>query len=312
MPHECRLRDVTYGAPITVDISYTRGRNIINKNGVKIGQMPIMLGSSNCWLSAKTDQELAKIGECPYDPRGYFIIRGVEKVVLIQEQMSKNRIIVEFDPKHNIIAQVTSSTRETKSRTAILCANEKFVMKHNIFTEDIPICIILKAMGIESDQEIAQLVGTHTKFLEEMSLSLLESSKYEVLTQEQALNYIGTRIKSKLNRTGPNSVIKSRRDEAFDILKEVVLAHVEVKDNSLLSKCRFIALMIRRIIETKEDPSKIDDKDYYGNKRLELAGQLISLLFEDTFKRFQSDLQRQINLNLPKHRNKKEPFDVHT
>jgi DNA-directed RNA polymerase III subunit RPC2 len=50
--------------------------------------------------------------------------------------------------------------------------------------------------------------------------------------------------------------------------------------------------MIRRIIETKEDPSKIDDKDYYGNKRLELAGQLISLLFEDTFKRFQSDLQR--------------------
>lgn len=235
-PHECRLRDLTYSAPILVDISYTRGRNIINKNGVKIGYMPIMLGSSNCWLTDKSDQELAQINECPYDPRGYFIIRGVEKVVLIQEQMSKNRIIVEMDPKKNIFAQVTSSTHELKSRTAIINHNEKFLMKHNIFTEDIPICIIFKAMGIESDQEIAQLVGTQPKFLEEMSLSLLESSKHDVLTQEQALNYIGVRIKSKINRSVPNANVKSRRDEAFDILKEVVLAHVEVKGNSLLSK----------------------------------------------------------------------------
>lgn len=47
--------------------------------------MPIMLGSSNCWLSGKTHEELARIKECPYDPRGYFIIKGSEKVVLIQE-----------------------------------------------------------------------------------------------------------------------------------------------------------------------------------------------------------------------------------
>jgi len=42
--------------------------------------------------------------------------------------------------------------------------------------------------------------------------------------------------------------------------------------------------MIRRIIEAKHDPSKLDDKDYYGNKRLQLAGQLIGLLFDDKFK----------------------------
>jgi DNA-directed RNA polymerase III subunit RPC2 len=35
------------------------------------------------------------VKECPYDPRGYFIIKGVEKVHLIQEQMSKNKIIIE-------------------------------------------------------------------------------------------------------------------------------------------------------------------------------------------------------------------------
>ena len=32
--------------------------------------------------------------------------------------------------------------------------------------------------------------------------------------------------------------------------------------------------------------------DYYGNKRLELAGQLLSLLFEDLFKKLCADLKR--------------------
>jgi DNA-directed RNA polymerase III subunit RPC2 len=46
--------------------------------------MPMMLGASNCWLSGLSHEELArKAKECPYDPRGYFIIKGVEKVILI-------------------------------------------------------------------------------------------------------------------------------------------------------------------------------------------------------------------------------------
>jgi hypothetical protein len=50
--------------------------------------------------------------------------------------------------------------------------------------------------------------------------------------------------------------------------------------------------MIRRIMLTQLKKIKLDDKDYYGNKRLELAGQLMSLLFEDLFKRFNADIQR--------------------
>ena len=38
---------------------------------------------------------------------GYFIANGTEKVILIQEQLSKNRIIVEVDKKGNIGCSVT-------------------------------------------------------------------------------------------------------------------------------------------------------------------------------------------------------------
>ncbi len=44
--------------------------------------------------------------------------------------------------------------------------------------------------------------------------------------------------------------------------------------------------MLRRIILAMHDETLMDDKDYYGNKRLELAGQTMSLLFEDIFKSF--------------------------
>jgi DNA-directed RNA polymerase III subunit RPC2 len=83
MPHECRVRDLSYSAPILVDFRYTKGNHIQPRTNFQIGRMPIMLGSSNCWLSEKNNEELSQIRECPYDPRGYFIVRGVEKVLMI-------------------------------------------------------------------------------------------------------------------------------------------------------------------------------------------------------------------------------------
>lgn len=59
-------------------------------------RLPVMLRSCVCILnSAKTPAQLQALGECPQDPGGYFIVKGTERVVLMQEQLSKNRIIVE-------------------------------------------------------------------------------------------------------------------------------------------------------------------------------------------------------------------------
>ena len=51
-----------------------------------------------------------------------------------------------------------------------------------------------------------------------------------------------------------------------------------------------MALMVRRVIMALGDDVDVDDKDYYGNKRLEMAGQLLALLFEDLFKRYNSEV----------------------
>jgi len=48
--------------------------------------------------------------------------------------------------------------------------------------------------------------------------------------------------------------------------------------------------MLRRVILARNDAADIDDRDYVGNKRLELAGQLLSLLFEDLFKKFNAEV----------------------
>lgn len=37
---------------------------------------------------------------------GYFIVKGAEKVILTQEQLSKNRIIIELDAKKQVSASV--------------------------------------------------------------------------------------------------------------------------------------------------------------------------------------------------------------
>lgn len=55
-------------------------------------------------------------------------------------------------------------------------------------------------------------------------------------------------------------------------------------------KASYVALMVRRVILARSDEADIDDRDYVGNKRLELAGQLLSLLFEDLFKKFNAEV----------------------
>lgn len=83
MPNEARLRNLTYSAPLYVDITKT----VVREETVKvphpktfIGKIPIMLRSTYCILSGLSDRDLTELNECPLDPGGYFVVNGSEKV----------------------------------------------------------------------------------------------------------------------------------------------------------------------------------------------------------------------------------------
>ena len=61
-----------------------RGRGPVTLKNVPFGRMPMMLQSENCNLFGKTQSEMAKLNECPYDFGGYFIIKGNEKVFTLK------------------------------------------------------------------------------------------------------------------------------------------------------------------------------------------------------------------------------------
>lgn len=67
----------------------------MRRKDIRIGRLPIMLRSNRCVLSGKSERDMGVLNECSVDPGGYFVVRGQEKVILVQEQLSKNRVIVE-------------------------------------------------------------------------------------------------------------------------------------------------------------------------------------------------------------------------
>jgi DNA-directed RNA polymerase III subunit RPC2 len=200
---------------------------------------------------------------------------------LIQEQLSKNRIIVEKDRLGCIGATVQSSTHEKKSKTSVFYSkNGRVSMKHNSFTSDIPVCVILKALGVQSDKEIVQLVcGADESLIALFSNSVEECAMLKIFSQKQAFDYMGTRVKKQFTPGNRAYVKLDPTEEAENLLANTVLAHVptDIDANGQLNyypKAVYVALMVRRTIQAVKDGEFVDDKDFVGNKRLELFLQL--------------------------------------
>lgn len=93
-------------------------------------------------------------------------------------------------------------------------------------------------------------------------------------------------------------VTQTGRDhDAIDFLMNSMICHIDAPGGNMKMKAVYLGLMIRRsasfiflthfyrLIQAELGVTDVDDRDFYGNKRIELAGSLLSLLFEDLFKR---------------------------
>ena len=178
---------------------------------------------------------------------------------------------------------------------------DRIYLTHNVLNEDMPIALIFKAMGITSDREILLLAaGRDAIYQDQFYMNFEECAKLGVHTQQQALEYLGSRIKIMRKPVGFGTPRRNFAQEALEALASVIITHVPVHGLDFRPKAMYVAFMVKRVLMAWHDKSLVDDRDYVGNKRLELAGQLLSLLFEDLFKKFNHDMKMNVDKVLRK------------
>ena len=94
LPMEARLRNLTYAAPIYLEMWIERdGRKVTLPEPIYIGDIPIMVRSKKCKTYGMSPEELVEVGEDPKDPGGYFIINGSERVVVALEDLAPEGLV---------------------------------------------------------------------------------------------------------------------------------------------------------------------------------------------------------------------------
>lgn len=275
-----------------------------------IGKVPIMVRSHYCTLADKLgtpdeERELTQLGECPKDQGGYFIINGSEKVLVAQEKMSTNHVYVfkKAQPtKFPYVAEIRSAL-EYGSRppsalyvkiasagqdsSSLLGSTIKATIPY--IRTDIPIVIVFRALGLESDRDILEHIVydfRNRKVTELLRPSIQEAESIQ--NKQVALDYIGKR----------GSAVGATRDKrieyAREILQKEMLPHVGVSEMCEIKKAYFFGYIIHRLLDVALQKRPQDDRDHYANKRLDLSGPLLSTLFRQLFKKLSKEVKQYL------------------
>ncbi len=289
LPMEARLRSLTYSAPMHLDVSLVSDEQIESIETVYIGDVPIMLKSNLCPLSFMTREELIKAGEDPADPGGYFIINGSERVIVALEDLAPNKILVDIDSSGSKLiyrAKVFSTTVGFRARIEVKLKPDGvlYVSIPGVSTE-IPLVILMRSLGIESDKEIAEIISIRNEIQNQLEPSFEKSIGIDTIAD--AISYIG-------NRVAHGQIREYRLRRTENLLDRNLLPHVGRTPELREEKAFLLGEIAQRLIELKLGYRIEDDKDHYANKRLRLAGPLLSDLFRIAFRNLFRDIKYQL------------------
>ncbi|MEM5882022.1 MAG: DNA-directed RNA polymerase subunit B'' [Candidatus Aenigmatarchaeota archaeon] len=285
LPFEARIRGLTYSAPMYIKI-------VTEVSGIKsdpievyFGQLPVMVKSVICPLSRMSREELIAAKEDPDDPGGYFIINGVERNLILIEELANNKPIIRRVDQNNVIVNCRVNSEK-----------EGYIVKHlfelkrngillSTFSalRDFPLVVLFKALGIENDEKLLELISEDKEIQEEFVINFYE---YPITTQEEALDKIGEYLKIPQK--------KLRKERAEMILDKYFLLHLGQTKKDRINKAIFLAKIVERMIGVALGKDKEDDIDHYANKRVRLAGELFEILFRTILKGKQGVINRMI------------------
>ena len=293
LPVEARLRNLSYVAPINLEITILDPQ--IGPTGqytqtYHIGDLPVMVKSNLCALHGLSDEELIEAGEDPKDPGGYFIINGSERVIVGLEDLSPNKILVETDKTSGKIsykAKIYSSIVGYRSKLEIeLKSDGALYVKLPASPVDLPFVTIIRALGLSSDKEIADIVSVRPELQDLLDTSFERAS--EAATPQDALMYIG-------NRVAHGMMDELRLKRAEMLLDWYLLPHLGRQPANRMDKAIFLGEAASKLLELKLGWIEEDDKDHYGNKAIKFAGQMLADLFRTAFRNMVRDMKYQLD-----------------
>ena len=288
-----RKEDVLSGETTVKEIDET-------EKNVAIAKIPIMLKSKYCTTHIKKDLH----GECKYDPGGIVLVNGQEKVIISIEVMVHNKVLV-FTKRDNSykdgkihIAQINSKKNDWSDNLQILTIRNKKSGVFNVTTSqlsDVPIFILFKALGLESDRDIISNISydiEDTKMLNLLRPSVvfsLDEFENPIRTREEAINFLITKLRrnKRISVTDEELAVKQKKVFLQKIFRKDLLPHL---GDDIPKKIRFLGLMMNRLLNVMLERESVDDRDACQNKRVETPGVLVSQLFRQNWKKLLNEI----------------------
>ena len=297
-PAEARLRNLTYAAPITLEISVKK-EDQTDSQVVEIGKIPIMVKSKVCNTYGMSKEELIQNYNDPIDPGGYFIINGNERVLVMAEDLAENQVFIESKTKgatEELSLRLFSLKGTYRIPVSITESKDGLIEFSFSRFKNIPSIIILKALGLIKESEISKLIGKET---DSVIVNLYEF--VNIGTPEDAMMFIA----EKTSLQGTKKEILDRVKQRID---SYLLPHIGLKKEDRLKKAVTLCKLIKQFLIAKENPELRTDKDHYANKRVRLSGDLLASLFRVNL----GILIRDMLYSLQKSSKRKKFFSIKT
>ena len=277
-PAEARIRGLTYSAPMQIEITIKQAGQI-ESHEVEIGKIPIMVKSKACNTSGLSKEELIQNYHDPIDPGGYFIIKGNERVMVMAEDLAENQPFIENNSKGELVLKLFSLKGTYRIPTTITEDKEGIINLSFSRFKDVPAIVILKALGLTKESEIAKYISKRT---DSLIVNLYEY--VNLATPEDAMMFIA----EKTNLQGTKKEILDRVKQRID---SYLFPHIGQEKDNRMEKAITICKFIKQYLTARENPKIRTDKDHYANKRVRLSGDLLATLFRVNLGILVRDLQ---------------------
>ena len=293
-PAEARIRGLTYSAPLRVEITIKQAGQLDSQE-VEIGKIPVIVKSEACNLANMDQEQLIEEYIDPKDPGGYFIINGNERVIVMAEDLAENQPFIE-KKKGEIMLRLFSKRGSYRIPVSITDTKEGIVNVSFSRFRDIPIIVILKALGLTKDSDIARYVGKEN---DSFIVNMYEYANIQ--SEDDAIMFIA----EQTSLQGTDKEILDRINQRLD---SYFLPHIGLKKEHRIEKAITLCKFLKQFFIAKESTGQLTDKDHYANKRVRMSGDLLS----DLFRVNMNILLRDIQYSLQKIQKRKKFYSIKT